>query len=702
MASASPSIDPTAPPILSEDNVFTLNVMPGLTIPAAQTSIAGGGEPGSGHRWPPSRTPIPSTNPAVIADARQAMVDLTRLIGASFLAASDKQTEQLAAESGVTAYFDRPRLILVSSPPQLVDGSIAEDRSTCRSTSATTPSEPSRAPARMRRRAFAFNFARGLAEERAGIGDPPEPDAGGQAAAGQHADGLPGRHGREHRRSATSGRATSSLLDTLNISANAKAQITAAVQAGNVVFLPLGNVRVGGITTIGLVPDRSQHRRDDRRHRGRRAPVPCRVCRHLRGRVVPRSTTVLVGPIELFLKNHPSILRPGEEFRHAKPAQARSTPGALIVGLLLAFEIADPPLAHRWSRSSGAGGSLLFIDGAIDPPVSPLLSSLENFEAPARNTATGIVPAAAGQAAGPVQADGPVQGAAVSGTLDASWASTSETSFQAQTIAATGAAITNATGQVVGTGAVALVASPRPSRWPSRATIKCESTERAASRSTAPPEQPGRQRQLAELHGDRHRQRLDHAHDRRSDAQRPGPPRRHLHDHDRSATLTGSGATSSPNFAGSASITASGGTVNLGPGTGSALRRRHSRSIPTNETTLDGYTGTITVSANGDGTDTVALERNGGQRAPGRRPAPPTFTTDQNTPVTFQTNVKTSFADTYKLTVKAPPGWTVSIDASGNVTADARAGAPERHVSRSRSSRSRRPTPTSTPRPSST
>ncbi len=43
--------------------------------------------------------------------------------------------------------------------------------------------------------------------------------------------------------------------------------------------------------------------------------------------------------------------------------------------------------------------------------------------------------------------------------------------------------------------------------------------------------------------------------------------------------------------------------------------------------------------------------------------------TDQNTPITFATNVLTSLADTYNITANAPTGWTVSIDSSGNVTA---------------------------------
>ena len=134
-----------------------------------------------------------------------------------------------------------------------------------------------------------------------------------------------------------------------------------------------------------------------------------------------------------------------------------------------------------------------------------------------------------------------------------------------------------------------------------------------------------------------------------------------------SATLSGSGATSSPNFAGSVAINATGGTINLGPGTGN-LSVAGAPLHADDETTLDGYTGTISVSANGDGTDSVNLNGNAGNVLQVTIPQS-TFTTDQNTPITFQPDVQTSLADTYDLTVSAPPGWTVTIDANGNVTA---------------------------------
>ncbi len=68
-----------------------------------------------------------------------------------------------------------------------------------------------------------------------------------------------------------------------------------------------------------------------------------------------------------------------------------------------------------------------------------------------------------------------------------------------------------------------------------------------------------------------------------------------------SAALSGSGQTTSPNFSGSMSITATGGVVSLGPGSGN-ISAAGTPLDPTNGVTLDGYTGTISVSANGNAT----------------------------------------------------------------------------------------------------
>ena len=134
-----------------------------------------------------------------------------------------------------------------------------------------------------------------------------------------------------------------------------------------------------------------------------------------------------------------------------------------------------------------------------------------------------------------------------------------------------------------------------------------------------------------------------------------------------SATLTGSGNTTSPNFTGTVPITATNGTIYLGPGNGSVAVGGSPLDL-TNGATLDGYTGSITVAAGGSNLDTVTLNGNAANVLTVSA-TPNTFTTDQNTPVTFQVNVNTSFADAYNLTATAPTGWTVTIDNNGNVTA---------------------------------
>ena len=128
-----------------------------------------------------------------------------------------------------------------------------------------------------------------------------------------------------------------------------------------------------------------------------------------------------------------------------------------------------------------------------------------------------------------------------------------------------------------------------------------------------------------------------------------------LHDHGPSVTLTGSGPSTSPNFTGSVSITATGDTVNLGPWTGNlAAGGRPAR--PSNVATFDGYSGTIAVAANGNGTDAVSLD-GGASNVLQVSASPSALTTDQNTPVRFAAKVQTNLADTYTLTAEAPQGW---------------------------------------------
>jgi hypothetical protein len=268
---------------------------------------------------------------------------------------------------------------------------------------------------------------------------------------------------------------------------------------------------------------------------------------------------------------------------------------------------------------------------------------------------------------GSVSASLSLAGAALAGPISVSWRSTSTSSFAVTSLAA-GAVVSNAQGAVVGSGAVSL-----SSVTASAASISGADTYSVNGQGSLSFYGPAEsslgvsgdwQSYTATVTGNVSITLTVPAGALTLNGQ--ALPAGTYTITTNSATLSGSGTTSSPNFAGSASITATGGTINLGPGSGS-LSVGGTPLDPEDETTLDGYNGTISVSANGDGTDSVNLNGNAGNVLQ-VVVSPGTFTTDQNTPITFQPDVQTSLADTYNLTANAPPGWKVTIDNNGNVT----------------------------------
>ena len=134
-----------------------------------------------------------------------------------------------------------------------------------------------------------------------------------------------------------------------------------------------------------------------------------------------------------------------------------------------------------------------------------------------------------------------------------------------------------------------------------------------------------------------------------------------------SATLSGSGNTSSPNFAGSVSLSVSNAVVNLGPASGNITVDGQVLSAH-NGITLAGYSGSLAVTAGDANLDSVTLDGNA-NGALAVSVAPALHTTDQNGSVAFQVAVNTSFADAYHLAVQSPPGWAVTTDGNGGITA---------------------------------
>ncbi len=321
---------------------------------------------------------------------------------------------------------------------------------------------------------------------------------------------------------------------------------------------------------------------------------------------------------------------------------------------------------------------LKIIDG--DPPLSPLLSStpLPYTTAPG-NVADAAVPVSAALPGGAIAGQATSATATISGPLSASWQTSAVSDMAISSLGADGAVITNAQGATVGVGSVSLsVPAPLAASVSGSNTYIIDGNGGLSFYGDAGPG-------LA-VSGDWTNYTATVMGDvgitLTTDGLMLGRTLLPAGTYTISAPsvrISGSGGCTAPNFIGSVSISTTNGMVGLGPASGSVTVAGQTVD-PSEGVTLTDYVGTMTVSANGGGTDSVSLNGNAGnvlQVAASHS----TLTTDQNTPVTFAANVQTSLADTYNLTANAPPGWTVSIDSTGQRHRDPRAGAPERHVS---------------------
>ena len=165
-----------------------------------------------------------------------------------------------------------------------------------------------------------------------------------------------------------------------------------------------------------------------------------------------------------------------------------------------------------------------------------------------------------------------------------------------------------------------------------------------------------------------------------SDAQRPGPPRRDVHDHHQ---LGHALRQRDKHIAELCRLGLHHRDQRYGQpwaGQRQRHRRRQRRSISTDGATLDGYTGSITVAAGGGGNRRSVTLNGNAANVLTVSAHPETLTTDQNTPVTFQANVNTSFADTYNLTAQRPAGLDRDHRQQRQCHGHARAGSARRHL----------------------
>jgi Transglutaminase-like superfamily/LVIVD repeat len=512
-------------------------------------------------------------------------------------------------------------------------------------------------------------------------------------------------------------------LQATNLSADAKARISDAVSAGNVVTVPTQMVNVGGTTTIGWYEvNPTTGVTIDTMENGNHQSIaeyvgvlaghaiigafllsiinslkkalPPLLPPGYKGAVLCGLSIVAVG-IDLFLASLIGGLElfafgilatlgflidiaffindmvdfskeclglggggPGAEFVTSKTPEISQLSAKVPAGIAaspIGVNVGPPVHAHVQPGSSST-----LLAGTAKPGTTP-----------GNTVAIGSTHFNSSAAGGAVT--GQVQAASVRATnqIAATWSSTAISSFQAGTLTASNATVKNSNGQMVGSGAVELSATA-----PVAASISGSVNYSVNGTGDLSFYGPAASALGASGNWTSYTAALT------------GSPSVQLSTNGltlngnplaqdtytisaSSFSIGGLGQSTTPNFAGSASLTLTTSSVYVGPGSGTFTSGGTSVS-PANGITLDGFNGTLIVTGNGT-SDNVAINGNAA-KVLAVSPSPGSFTTDENTPVTFATQLTTSLADQYSLSAEAPPGWTVSMDASGNVTATPAAG----------------------------
>jgi len=656
-------------PALTQYDVFTLNALPGLLDPDVGAGLNRQYQAAVAAVNQIDATAITSTTSAQDAQIRELSVYATRLETYNFLQTSDLFLANLSSIADVEAYFERPRLTIASTQTPDANTPFANNFDIQRDELTVEPF-----PGQNVAQTVLFNFQFGLTEgvvEGIAIpstpGDPSVtvPDIIDMA----DSQGIP---------LVVLSPAQIGQVADLAISAQAQARISSALTAGYVVITPTTSVQVGGTEqtawyqvdpntgSLSAVAEDGLHQ-DEEEEDAVQGSSSLQVSAAEKAAGINR-----LRQLQNSLDEIPNLEQRVHQIKEALAAAKNVLEKiALLKDLAeLLHGIAFLEPNSLFAAIGGLTFSLLLQLLKIEPPLGPTLSNEAVAASPSPpNVATASLTVGASNRPGNATSEDEAAGIVVSGPVSTTWNSTSTSAFQAGSLSASAASVSDVSGHVLGTGSVALsvpattgvavsgsaaytvngtgsVAFYGPAESSLGASGNWESytatvTGIVSITLTVPTG-------ALTVNG----QAL---------------PAGTYTITTNSATLSGSGTTSSSTFAGAASITSTNGTINLGPGSGT-LSVGGKPLDSSNETTLDGYNGTISVSANGNNTDSVSLNGNAGNVLQVAA-SPSALTTDQNTPITLATNVQTSLADTYNITANAPAGWTVSIDSNGNVTA---------------------------------
>lgn len=598
---------------------------------------------------------------------REFFVGETRAVAEAFLRVSDHLTARLASSSLVKAYTDEPRLIIASNR-------IIHDEATGNSTAVVSMdlrSDEVRAiafPGQADVAVTSFNTVRGLTQN-ATESDVPSVVV---AAVENVPPAISTIHvfeaaERQEIDLATITSDNLSLLHSLQISADAKARITIAVSEGNVVVVPQRNVDLNGESTIGWYQvDPADGNTIGVMEDGGHLSI-------LSWTLLGAAATAAVLGLAIGLAHGgdpltgiPNAAKDvgkglgqfGEGLGRAAPSLIPALKGAFK---FVVIKLVDLGAFGDHTRSVSEWAS------KIDPSAAGSLLGFPPMDS--SNVASMAISVPAGLAGGDVQGTVALPNLTISGQIQALWNSAAINIFQSNSLLSMNATVRDIDGASLGSGTVALTASASLS-VSGNVSYQVDGTGGLAFYAPAITNlgvSGDWKSYSAQISGT---VTLTITTDRltlNGVLLAPGTYTIST----TSATLTGSGTTSSPDFAGSVAIAVTGGTLELGPAGGNMSLAGLPLDL-SDGATFTGYSGNISVTAD-DGTDTVTLNGNAGAalRIVG---FPAALETNQNATATFDVAVLTSLEDMYEVTAIAPAGWTIGFDATGRVTVKSRPG----------------------------
>lgn len=682
------STDPNSPPAISEYDLTTLNVLPGLQDRGTVVAIRERVEELRQVLLAARTSGAADSDPAVSLAVRNYLTGVTWLLAARYLEVSDSLTARAGEAGLVKAYQDSPRVVLSTS--RVVYG--PDGRSGELRFGLDLRREAVRAiayPGQSLDAVDGFNLLRGfmltgaedavLAETLPGQGSSAfSAHSIFQAALAQGAAPV----------LVTSDNLN--VLTTLPISLEAKARITMAVEQGKLVLVPNRPALVNNqarvswyemdrntLETIGVTEDG-----------GHQA-----IVEYAFALAIPFTFGLAVGfGLDALLAaaagDDPGIFK-GFGFG-ATVTGFLGLFGAIPAGIALAGAAWIPFTAFLFAPFFFGIALAVLIGGIMmvnDPPVGQILADPELPAVPPANVGAATVDVAPNQVAGPVSGSVGAKSVRVSNEVSATWSSGSRSGFLGTSFSAAQATVRDPDGRLIGTGAVGLATSvPLPMSVSGNVQYRVDGIgslgfygEAATGLAAA----GDWESYTAQLQGDA------------TLAITTGElllngvalPAGSYTITTNAITISGRGATASPNLDGAATITSSNAQVQLGPGTGN-LSIGGTALDPVDGVSLAGYQGTVTVEAGSGGTDLVTLA-GGAMGLLAVSGLPRAVSADQNTPAQIGLGLKTNLGGGFDIEVEAPAGWEASVDPTGTIRVKPAAGLqsgvfPVRVIARSR------------------